>query len=760
MSGKANKIAPVLTVSNGRVVVSELKGYNVEFLGADFPQIVDDDFCVHTPLTDMTVTLSFICTDGNGNRTEADVPLNIKGEHKACSSKPQVIPEPAQWYPVGKGSVKSSDIKNIAFSSNELEKSVFLFAADAKKVLNRDFTLSQKESAQQGDIFFELNSDVAYLGSEGYVIKTDAKGILVTVSAEAGAVWAGKTVLQLLSQKGFPFGEMRDYPRYPVRGFMLDVGRRPMSLNMLRRIVEYMSWYKMNDFQIHLSDNHIFLENYSHNGDAATFDAYEAFRLESSVKNKKGETATAKDHSYTKDEFRQFIAWASDRGVRIVPELDVPAHALSLTKVFPEYMVRNKTSPLMPKRPLTDHIDVSKPEAVDFIKRIYDDYTGGENPVFGSDVTVHIGADEFLTDYGAYRRFINEIVPHIKKTNKVRMWGGLTWIKDKPATPIVPEAIKDVQINLWSSQWADGREMYDMGYELINTIDHYLYMVPNGSRRRGMYTDYLNKNKVFKGFEPSRVRLKGGRYSNLPAGEKRVLGGVYALWHDNIDKRASGLTEGDTFDRFLDSAPLMAEKTWGSMTCKHSAAAVDNAAAVIGAPFEKKISSTGKFDFSALETENASCSSGTLTLNGGSSYAVTGQNNLPLNTELTVDIMFNEVKPGQIIMESEGLFSSPYDLRITDNGKLGFTREGYEYEFDYTPQAGKRIHLIITARALKTAVKTGRFFSKKAKGKFVHNNMVKKDGIKNSTLLIPCMRIGSKTNSVNAKIYGISYRSI
>ena len=760
MAGKGNKIVPVLTVSNNRVNVSELKGYSVEFLGADFPQIVDDGLCIHKPLTDMTVTLSFICTDGNGNKTEADVPLHIKGEHKACFSKPQVIPEPAQWYSAGKGCVKSTDIKNIAFSSKELEKSISLFVADAKKVLNRDFTVVQSDGTQQGDMYFQLSSDVSYLGDEGYAVKADEKGICVTVSSETGALWAGKTILQLLSQKGFPFGEMRDYPRYPVRGFMLDVGRRPMSLDMLRRIVEYMSWYKMNDFQLHLSDNHIFLENYSQNGDASTFDAYEAFRLESSVKNEKGETATAKDHSYTKDDFREFISWAGDRGVRIVPELDVPAHALSLTKVFPEYMVKNKTSPLMNKRPLTDHIDVSKPEAVDFIKRIYDDYTGGENPVFGSDVTVHIGADEFLTDYGAYRRFINEIVPYIKKTNKVRMWGGLTWIKDKPATPIIPEAVKDVQINLWSSQWADGREMYDMGYELINTIDHYLYMVPNGTRMRGMYTDYLNKNKVFKGFQPSRVRLKGGKYSNLPAGEKRVLGGVYAIWHDNIDKRASGLTQGDTFDRFLDCAPLMAEKTWGSMTCKKSATAVDTVAQAIGAPFEKEIASTGKFDLSALETENASCSSNVLTLNGGSSYAVTTQNNLPLNTELTVDIMLNDVKPGQIIMESDGLFSSPYDLRITDNGKLGFTREGYEYEFDYTPEAGKRLKLVITSKALRTAVKTGRFFPKKAKGKFVHNNMVKKEGIKNSTLLIPCMRIGSKTNSINARIYGISYRGI
>ena len=157
--------------------------------------------------------------------------------------------------------------------------------------------------------------------------------------------------------------------------------------------------------------------------------------------------------------------------VHIVPEIDVPAHALSFAKVFPEYMVRDKTSPLQKNRPLTDHLDVSRPETVEFIKRIFDDYTGGEQPVFGPETTVHIGADEFLSDYGAYRRFLNELVPHLKKTNRVRLWGGLTWIKDDPATQIVPAAIENVQMNLWACNWADGMEMYEMGYQLINTID-------------------------------------------------------------------------------------------------------------------------------------------------------------------------------------------------------------------------------------------------------------------------------------------------
>ena len=78
-----------------------------------------------------------------------------------------------------------------------------------------------------------------------------------------------------------------------------------------------------------------------------------------------------------------------------------------------------------------------------------------------------------MADYKAYRGFVNDLVPHVKETNTVRMWGGLTWIKDNPVTEIDKEAIENVEMNLWSADWADGIEMYNMGYDLINTIDNF-----------------------------------------------------------------------------------------------------------------------------------------------------------------------------------------------------------------------------------------------------------------------------------------------
>ena len=327
-----------------------------------------------------------------------------------------------------------------------------------------------------------------------------------------GNMYGMQTILQMYKEnnEGYKVGQMRDYPRFETRGFLFDVARKPVSLEMMKEVTRTMRYYKMNDFQAHLSDNYIFLEDYGKGAqENEAFKAYEAFRLESGLSNEKGETPTAKDYSISKKDFRQFIQDERALGMNIVPEIDVPAHATSFTKIWPDLMVKNKVSSLNANRPLVDHLDVSKTETKEKIKEIFDDYTKGDNPTFDSETTVHIGADEFLADYKAYRGFVNDLVPHVKETNTVRMWGGLTWIKDNPVTEIDKEAIENVEMNLWSADWADGIEMYNMGYDLINTIDNFGYMVPDGSKARAnAYGDLLNVERIFNEFEANKVRVK------------------------------------------------------------------------------------------------------------------------------------------------------------------------------------------------------------------------------------------------------------
>ena len=106
--------------------------------------------------------------------------------------------------------------------------------------------------------------------------------------------------------------------------------------------------------------------------------------------------------------------------------------------------------------------------------------------------------------------------------------------------------------------------MQKMGYDLINTIDDYGYMVPDGSKTRAnSYGDLLNTSRIFSSFEPNKLRSSSG-YVAVPSGDDQMLGAAFALWNDNIDKRASGLSESDLYWRFFDALPFYAEKTWAA----------------------------------------------------------------------------------------------------------------------------------------------------------------------------------------------------
>ena len=555
-------------IEDGTFTLPEVpEGYSIKLNGADFEQILGKDMTVVQPLTDKEIQVSFEVSKGSETAITNDITYLVKGKNTQAdekNEKPVVIPEIQEWYSDSAEKLSVSSVTKVIYDDDSLEAIVDEFIADYADFTGVTLT-KEKGIARAGAFNFEKTAPDALLGEEGYTMDILADRINVASESVTGNMYAMQTILQMykMDETGFSIGQMRDYPRFEVRGFMLDIARKPVGMDMVNEIARTMRYYKMNDFQLHLSDNYIFLENYGHGADEnEAFKAYEAFRLESGVTNEAGESPTAKDYYITKVDMREFIQSQRALGMNIVPEIDLPAHATSFTKIWPELMVAGKVSPLNGSRPLVDHIDVSKPEAVAKIKELFDDYTMGENPTFDSETTVHVGADEFVTDYTAYREFVNEIVPHVKATNTVRMWGGLTWINDGK-TEIVTDAIENVEMNLWSRDWADGIDMYNMGYKLINTIDSYNYMVPNGNMGRGAYGDLLDLNSVFSSFEPNKVSSRNG-WIAIPSGDDQALGAVYAIWNDNIDKSSSGLTESDLYWRFFDALPLYAEKNWAA----------------------------------------------------------------------------------------------------------------------------------------------------------------------------------------------------
>ena len=751
-------------------------GYEIEMNGADFEQIVSNNLKVNIPLVDKEVKISYKITEtatGDSVITD-DITYLVKGENEmeeGVNEKPVVIPEIQEWYSGSTEKVALDNITKVYYESASLKAIVDEFIADYEDVTGRTLEKTDKIAAGQ---FNFLRAEQS-LGEEGYEMDINESGVVIYASSVTGSMYAAQTILQMASQnpEEMPIGMMRDYPRFEVRGLLLDIARKPIGMEMIRDIARTMRYYKMNDFQLHLSDNYIFLENYGKGANEnEAFKAYEAFRLESDVTNANGESPTAKDYFIKKAELRDFIQDQRALGMNIVPEIDMPAHATSFTKIWPELMVQGAVSPLNSNRPLVDHFDVSKQAAIDKIKEIFDDYTTGENPTFDADTIVHVGADEFVYNYTAYRQFVNQIVPHVKQTNTVRMWGGFTWIKDNPETPIITEAIEGVEMNLWSKDWADGIDMYNMGYKLINTIDDYGYMVPNGSLgRSNAYGDLLNVSRIFNSFEPNKVRSRSG-YVAIPSGDDQALGAVFAIWSDNIDKDSSGLTESDLYWRFFDALPFYAEKTWAATGQEKGSA--DALAALaqeigdapntnpyyqadkIGSTYEKYDFENGLEDGSAnnrdLTAGTATVADGALTLAGGNSYVTSPIKKLGNGNELNFDITLTEAaQPGNILFETTPEYGT-HDIRIMEDGKLGFTRELHNYYFDYTLPVGETVHIRITAEQQDTSLYVNGELVGEAVGKFIHNGMEKKTGITHSTFAIPVERIGSATNAIKATI--------
>lgn len=764
------------------------EGFNIRINGADFEQIISRDGKIVHPLTDKTVKVSYVITkeETGEELVTDDFTYTIAGQHTtnaAKNTKPSIIPEIAEWYSDSTDSVATDSITAVTYDNNALEDVVDEFIADYKDFSGIELQ-KVKGNAKANAFNFSLAAPDELLGDEGYTMNILSDRINVASESTVGNMYGMQSILQMYksSPDAFSIGTMRDYPRFSTRGFVLDAARKPVSMDMLKEISRTMRYYKMNDFHVHLSDNYIWLEDYGKlDQENQAFDAYDAFRLESGLTNDAGESPTAEDYSFSKKEFKEFIQTERAVGVNIVPEIDVPAHANSFTKVWPELKVTNKTSSTSANRPLIDHLDISKTETVQKIEEIFDDYTHGSDATFDSETTVHIGADEFLDNYSAYRNFINTIVPYVKQTNTVRMWGGLTWIKDNPVTQINADAIDGVEINLWSKDWADGIEMYNMGYDLINTIDDYGYMVPDGSKTRAnSYGDLLNTSRIFSSFEPNKLRSSSG-YVAVPSGDDQMLGAAFALWNDNIDKRASGLSESDLYWRFFDALPFYAEKTWAATGQeKGSADALNTLATSMGTgpntnPYYQESSvdniyesydfNSGKGlddtsendrDLTLASDSTAKVQNKALVLSGDKSYVETPIEQLGNGNALSFDItLSSEPESGDILFESDAAYGT-HDIRIMSNGKLGFTRELYDYYFDYTLPVGEKVNIKIVTQQQVTKLYVNGHFVSNATGEFNHNGTTKKSGITNATFALPLQRIGSETNAVQATIDNVN----
>jgi len=404
------------------------------------------------------------------------------------------------------------------YSDSRLERSVELFLTNLRRETAMPPQLMKLIDASQAKFVVEAgraNQVVPELGEdESYRLEITPSAATLSAPTGLGVMRGFATFLQLLetTPQGFavPALTIEDHPRFPWRGLMIDVGRHFMPLDVLRRNLDGMVAVKLNVFHWHLSEN-------------------QGFRVESKRFPKLAEMGSDGFY-YTQDQVRDLIAYAAERGIRVVPEFDMPGHSTAWFVGYPElasapgpYQIERKWGIFDPA------MDPTEEETYRFLDRFI-----GEMAGLFPDKYFHIGGDEvngkqwdanpkiqaFMRAHGLktnqdLQAYFNE---RVEKT--VAKHGKIMVGWDEILRPTLP---KDIVVQSWRGQESLAQAA-KMGFRGILSYGYYL--------------DLMHPTARHYAVDP----MSDGAANLTPDEAKLILGGEACMWSEyvspeNIDSR-------------------------------------------------------------------------------------------------------------------------------------------------------------------------------------------------------------------------------
>jgi hexosaminidase len=368
---------------------------------------------------------------------------------------------------------------------------------------------------------------------EGYVLDVGASGAKLTAQNPLGVIHGLQTFLQLvaITPSGFaaPAVHIEDAPRFPWRGLTIDVSRHFIYPDTLRRNIDAMAVVKMNVLHLHLSDD-------------------QGFRVESKEFPKLQEMGSD-GKFYTQTEMRDLIAYASDRGIRVLPEFDMPGHSTSWFVGYPElasaagpYQIERRWGIFDPA------MDPSRESTYKFLDKFI-----GEMAELFPDHYFHIGGDEvngkqwdanpkiqefmhahkLKSDQELQQYFTLQVQKIVSKHHK-EMVG---W--DEILEPGMP---KDIVIQSWRGQESLA-EAARQGYRGILSSGYYLDgMVP------------ASQHYVVDPMANADATL-------TPEQQKLILGGEACMW-------AEFISDENIDSRIWPRAAAVAERLWSAQSVR------------------------------------------------------------------------------------------------------------------------------------------------------------------------------------------------
>ena len=430
-----------------------------------------------------------------------------------------LLPVPASLQP-GTGSLGVDSSFSAALTGHtepRLERAVERFLQQLARQTALPLNLKAAKSPQATLVVHtdRASKEIQEVGEdESYVLEVTSAGAKLTAPTPLGTMHGLQTFLQIVdaSTDGFaaPAVRIQDKPRFPWRGLMIDCSRHFIPLEVIRRNLDGLEAVKMNVFHWHLTDN-------------------QGFRVESKKFPKLHEMGSDGLY-YTQDEVRDLIAYARDRGIRVVPEFEMPGHSTAMFVGYPElasgpgpYQIERRWGVMDPA------IDPTNEQTYKFLDQLI-----GEMARLFPDQSFHIGGDEVNgKQWDANSKIQEYIRAHGLKNNQ-----ALQAYFSKRLQPIVakhgksmigwdeifdPTLPKDITIQSWRGQ-ASLAAAAKLGYRGLLSNGYYLDL--GWSAARHYASDPLS-----------------GDAANLSPEEKqRILGGESTMWveyanAENIDSR-------------------------------------------------------------------------------------------------------------------------------------------------------------------------------------------------------------------------------
>ncbi|HTS69306.1 MAG TPA: family 20 glycosylhydrolase [Terriglobia bacterium] len=370
---------------------------------------------------------------------------------------------------------------------------------------------------------------------ESYRLEVTPQGAELHAHGPAGVLRGMASFFQLvgLDQVGFraPAVKIVDRPRLAWRGLMLDVARHFLTLDTLKRNLDAMELVKMNVLELHLSDG-------------------EGFRVESKVYPKLQQAGSNGDF-YTQQQIRELVAYARDRGVRVVPEIEMPGHCKAILVGYPELAAAPGPYVMGPDlNVMNGTLDPTREEAYQFLSRLLEEmcalfpdpyfHTGGDE-VNGVQWAQSASIQAFmkargLKDKHELQAYFTERVRQILARNGKTMVG---WDE-----VLQPNLAKDVVVQAWRSSKMVERSA-GMGHTTLVSAGYYLdYNLPAAahygidpfdSRAQGLPRQAV---EMVKG-TPLASYITDDNMADdsplmTPEEEKRIAGGIACMWGEFV----------------------------------------------------------------------------------------------------------------------------------------------------------------------------------------------------------------------------------